>query len=277
MLAAACSAKSTSAGSTGSGSGSSSGGNPVACDPLAPPPTALTDVLGVGQDAQGTLYVADSPAGSSQPRVLVSAGTQLVRQSISGSGEAPGAAANTTEYTLSFQSPGSDESTARSLLLDVTGGSATAMGLGPAASKEFLGDAGADVTRLTLVDPGTVSGLTVVNLPGVVGYVADVSDGTAIVITSPGDVESSADLHLFYGTPDAMVERTIISFNQALSGYPTIVFTVGAATYTMSISGTFPGGPGPGTLNTGSANLSFTLRDPPPATLSGFSFTCLGG
>jgi hypothetical protein len=47
----------------------------------------------------------------------------------------------------------------------------------------------------------------------------------------------------------------------------------------MTISGTFEpdggGGPGPGTLDTGSATLDFTLRTPPPSTLAGFSFTCL--
>jgi hypothetical protein len=30
-----------------------------ACDPLAPPPITLGTILGVGQDAQGTIYVAD--------------------------------------------------------------------------------------------------------------------------------------------------------------------------------------------------------------------------
>jgi hypothetical protein len=252
----------------------SGGSDPTTpCDPLAAPPTSLSNVLGVGQDAQGTLYVADSPAGADEPRVFVSsAGGPLVRQEVLGAGES-----GDDQYTLSFAAPDAGAAGAEALLLDVQGGTATQMALGPAGSKSFLGGPGE--TPLTVVDSTTVAGLLIVNLPGSADYVADVSDGTSIVVTSPADVQSSADFHLFYGTADAMVERTIVSFSQALSGYPTIVFQVGAATYTMSISGTFEldggGGPGPGTLSTGSATLDFTLRMPTPTTLSGFSFTCL--
>lgn len=259
-LAAGCTSSSS--------SGASASGGP--CDPLAPPPTTLSGVLGVGQDAQGTLYVADSPPDVPQARVFVSGGGQLLRQVVVGSGESGGG-----QYTLGFEAPGGTN--VRALLLDVQGGAASQMALGPADSKSFLGGPGE--TTLTVVDPGTVAGLTIVNLPGVVSYVADVSDGTSIVVTSPMQVESSSDFHLFYGQASAMVERTIVNFDQALSGYPSIAFQVGSATYTMSISGSSNPdagtGPGPGTLSTGSTTLAFTLRSPTPTTLSGFSFTCL--
>jgi hypothetical protein len=270
VAAGACSS------STNSGGSASSGGP---CDPLAPPPTSLSDVLGVGQDSQGTLYVADSPPGVSEPRVFVSGGGKLVRQHVAGSGAAggggkPGTAA---QYTITFQPAGAAAGAARALLLAMQGSTASQMALGPANSKSFIGGPGE--TPLKVVSDGTVTGMPIVNLPGVVGYVADVSDGTAIVVTSPMDLDSSADFHLFYGHPSAMQERTIVSFNQALSGYPTIGFSVGSATYTMTISGTFDpdggGGPGPGTLATGTKTLDFTLRMPTPTTLSGFSFTCL--
>jgi hypothetical protein len=117
------------------------------------------------------------------------------------------------------------------------------------------------------------------NLPGVVDYVADVSDGTVIVITSPMDLNSSADFHLFYGRPSTMQERPIVSESQDASGYPGFAFGVGSATYNMSISGSSDpdagSGPGPGTLDTGMGTLDFTVRMPTPTTLSGFSFTCL--
>lgn len=262
-------------------SSSSSGGSAAAhsCDPLAPPATSLSDVLGVGQDAQGTLYVADSPAGVTEPRVFVSGAGKLVRQHVLGSGESGGGkSGGADEYTLSFAPAGADASAARALLLAMQGGTASQMALGPADSKSFIGGPGE--TTLKVVSESAVSGLPIVNLPGVVDYVADVSDGTSIVVTSPMDLSSSADFHLFYGHADAMQERAIVSFNQALSGYPTIGFTVGSATYTMAIGGTFDpdggGGPGPGTLDTGTGQpLAFTLRMPTPATLSGFSFTCL--
>jgi hypothetical protein len=254
----------------------SSGSSPSAstpCDPLAPPPTSLSNLLGVGQDDQGTLYVADLPAGIDEPRVFVGPGAgPMVRQEVFGSGST-----GSGEYTLSFGPPGAAVASQQALLLDVANGMATQMALGPADSKSFLGGPGE--TPLTVVGASAVAGLGIVNLPGEVDYVGDVSDGTSIVVTSPIDVQSSADFHLFYGTADAMAERTIMSFNQALSGYPTITFQVGSATYTMAIGGTFEldggGGPGPGTLDTGSATLDFTLRTPTPSTLAGFSFTCL--
>jgi hypothetical protein len=255
---------------------SSSGESQSPCDPLASPPTKLSNILGIGKDAQGTLYVADSPAGLPSPRVFVSGGGNLVRQDVRGSGQAGGGAGQAAQYTLTFAPRGADAASEEALLLDTQGGMATQMALGPANSKSFLGGPGE--TPLTVVDASAVSGLPIVNLPGVVEYVADVSDGTAIVITLPMDAASSADFHLFYGTPSAMQERKIVSFDQALSGYPTVAFQVGSQTYTMAIGGTFDpdggGGPGPGTLDTGSAMLTFTLRMPTPSTLSAFSFTC---
>ena len=262
-------------------SSSSSGSSPKAeatCDPLAAPPTSLENVLGVGSDGKGTLYVADKPAGASEPRAFVSTGGgSLVRQDVIGSGESGSAEPSVTEYSLSFAPPDGDEANAQTLLFDVGSGGATGMALGGSDGKQFLGGPGQ--TPLTVVDPSTVTGLSIINLPNVVAYVADVSDGTSIVVTSPMDINSSADFHLFYGPADAMVERTIVTFNQALSGYPDISFQVGAAQYAMSIGGSFGAdggtGPGPGTLDTGSASVTFTIRQPTPATLSGFSFTCL--
>ena len=267
LAAGGCSSSSSSGGSASSGP----------CDPLAPPPTSLSNVLGVGQDAQGILYVADSPPDLATPRVFVSGGGKLLRQNVLGAGEAGGTPGSAAEYTLSFEPLGADAGAARALLLAMQGGTASQMALGPADSKSFIGGPGE--TPLKVVSDGTVSSMPIVNLPGVVDYVADVSDGTSIVVTSPMDLNSSADFHLFYGRPSAMQERKILSFNQALSGYPTIGFSVGSATYTMTISGTFDpdggGGPGPGTLDTGMGTLDFTLRMPTPTKLSGFSFSCL--
>jgi hypothetical protein len=262
--------------SSPSGSSGSGAGGP--CDPLAPPPTTLSGILGVGKDAQGTVYVADSPTGAPEPRVFVSSGGKLVRQQVIGTGESGGGKTGAAaEYALTFEALGADAAGAQALLLNVQGGTASQMALGPGNSKSFLGGPGE--TPLTVVESSTAAELPIVNLPGVVSYVADVSDGTAIVVTSPMEVASSADFHLFYGMPSGMPERRIVTFNQALSGYPTIAFQVGSATYTMAISGTFDpdggGGPGPGTLDTGSATLPFTLRLPTPSTLSAFSFSCL--
>jgi hypothetical protein len=244
---------------------------------LAPPPTTLSVVLGVGKDAQGTLYVADLPTGFYEPRVFVSGGGRLLRQHVLGSGGSGGSAGLAAQYTVTFDAPGAAAASAQALLLDIQGNTTSQMALGPPDSKSFLGGPGE--TPLLVVEASAVTGMPIVNLPGIVAYVADVSDGTAIVVTSPMDVVSSADFHLFYGKAGSMQECPIVSFGQALSGYPTIVFQFGSQTYTMAIGGTFDpdggGGPGPGTLDTGGTQLPFTIRTPTPSTLSGFSFTCL--
>jgi hypothetical protein len=195
-----------------------------------------------------------------------------------GAGAAGGKAGIAAEYTLSFEPAGADAGAARALLLAMQGSTASQMALGPADSKSFIGGPGE--TPLKVVSDGTVTGMPIANLPNVVGDVADVSDGTAIVITSPLDINSSADFHLFYGRPDAMQERTIVSFSQDASGASAIIkFNVGSATYTMTENGASDpdagNGTETGTLDTGMGTLTFTLRSPTPTTLSGFSFTCL--
>jgi hypothetical protein len=253
------------------------------CNPLATHPTTLATILGVGKDQDGTLYVADQGAVASETsvvRVFVANAGSLVRQNVIGSGSTKGEDFETFESPDGLTPP-------RDLTLQIAGGVATSMTLGPEGSgKSGLEriDAGA-ATALTLVGASTVQGMPAVDLPGAVSYVADAADGEAIVVTAPlEDDQGSAAFHLFYGTPGAMVERRIVSFEQSLSGYPTIGFAVGSQTYVMAISSVPPtseGGlleaPGPVTLATGDGGgVTFTLRLPTPTTLAGFTFTCLG-
>jgi hypothetical protein len=252
------------------------------CDPLATHSAALATILGVGKDQGGTLYVADQGGIASEPsivRVFVANAGSLVRQDVIGSGSIRG-----SEDIETFESP--DRLTApRDLAIQIAGGNATSMTLGPEGSAKsgIEGIDGGAATALTLVGASAVQGMPAIDLPGAVSYVADATDGEAIVVTAPlENDQGSAAFHLFYGTPGAMVERPIVSFGQALSGYPTIAFTVGSQTYVMAISSVpFDGGlgvaPGPVTLVTGDGGgVTFTLRLPTPGTLAGFSFTCLG-
>jgi hypothetical protein len=253
----------------------------TACDPLATHSTTLATILGVGKDASGTLYVADQGGIASDAvvvRVLVSSHGSLVRQDVIGAGSG-GPSGDDLETFQSADGSGG----ARDLVINLTAGKATSMTLGAAGSGK-KGDEGEDAgvtTSLTLVDPNTVKGLPVTDLPGAVQYVADAASGEAIVVTAPleNDVGTAA-FHLFYGAPGAMVERPITRFEQALSGFPSIGFTVGAATYTMAIAsipsdGGIGEAPGPVTLTTGKgASVSYTLREPTPTTLTGFTFTC---
>jgi hypothetical protein len=252
------------------------------CDPLATHPTTLATILGVGKDDTGALYVADQGGVAGEPsvvRVFVASDRSLVRQSVIGSGSSNG------EDIETFESP--DGSTGpRDLAMQVAGGKATSMTLGPegSAKSRIEGiDAGA-AAALTLVGPAAVQGMPAIDLPGAVSYVADAASGEAIVVTAPlDDDQGSAALHLFYGTPGAMIERPIVSFNQSLSGYPSIGFTVGSQTYVMAISSVpAPDGglfetPGPVTVTPGGGpGVIFTLRMPTPTSVSGFTFTCLG-
>src|SRR5262245_39177135 len=54
------------------------------CDPLSAhiEPIELGEILGVGRGADGTLYVADRPAGSHEARVFVSEDEALVRKRV---------------------------------------------------------------------------------------------------------------------------------------------------------------------------------------------------
>jgi hypothetical protein len=72
-----------------------------------------------------------------------------------------------------------------------------------------------------------------------------------------------------------------VSFVQSGSGYPTIGFIVGSQIYVMEITSIPPadGGlwstPGPVVLTTGTGDrISYTLRLPAPANLTGFTFRC---
>jgi hypothetical protein len=254
----------------------------TSCNPLAAHPTTLATILGVGKDEAGTLYVAEQGGVAGQPssvRVFVAVAGSLVRQHVIGSGFSSGEDIETFEKADGSTAP-------RDLAIQVANGKATSMTLGPegSAKSRIEGMDGGAAVALTLVAASAVQGMPAIDLPGAVSYVADAANGDAIVVTAPleNDVGSAA-FHLFYGTPGAMVERPIVSFEQALSGFPRFGFTVGSDIYVMAISSvpSADGGPfedpGPVSLTTGGGRVvTFTLRMPTQTTLSGFTFTCLG-
>jgi hypothetical protein len=249
------------------------------CDPLAPPPTALGTLLAVGEDNSATLYVADEPPdGGGQDRVFVSNGPTLVRQHVAGGGQS-GSLPN-ADFTFSFQPPFADAGDLRALLIQVQGGAVTGMALGPGNSRSFLGSADAGQVPLMVPDGGAVAGFAIQNLPNVVQYVVDVSNGEVVVITAPMDPSGYSGFRFFYGTANNMIERPITAYDQSLSGPADIAFTVGPATYTLHTTFAFGPDAGPlgmpasATLDTSSGTLSGTVVTPTPTSLSGFSFTC---
>jgi hypothetical protein len=250
-------------------------GGESACDPLAPKPITLGAIVGVGQDAAGTLYV-DSANG-----IFVSTNAALVRQHVTGTGQS-----GANAFTFTFEAAGADASSARALLVNTQGSTATAMALGPADSKSFLGQSDAGVTSLSLVAPSLLAGLTVINTPNVISYIADVANGDVLLATVPLNADSTAlagGLSIFYGPPGAVAERPVTAFGESLSGNGSVSFLVGSATYVLQF-GMIPGpDAGPfgtfaleGLMTGGDADVAVTLRSPTPTALpSGLSFTCL--
>lgn len=284
IACAGCSA--VSSGTPGSGSASASDPGSTTsnapCDPLVAPPTTLAMILGVGKDANSVFYVGDV-APNGQDRVFVSRGTALERKDVAGTGGGNG------EYTFSFEDSPGDVAGLRALLIQTSGGKATAMALGPGNSRAFLG-AGSGQVPLMVVSPSEVTSLVVQNLPNVVQHVANVSDGTTIVVVTPMDPYGTADFRLFYGKASSMIEYPIVSVNSDDYG-EYISFLAGKTTYNVFFNDPFGidggHGPQPGSLYTGTSAgdpafetppgaLTVIERSPTPTTLSGFSFTCRG-
>lgn len=235
------------------------------CDPLAPGPITLGAIVGVGQDAAGTFYV-DAANG-----IFISLGGQLVRQHVTGTGQSG------SQYLFTIEVPTADAAAAMNLLVDTQGSTATAMALGPAGSKAFLGQSDAGVTSLSLVTASAVSGLPVVNTPNQISYVGIASNQNVIVATVPQNENPGAKyggLSIFYGPPRAVAQRTITDFQQSLSGNGTVTFLVGGVPYVLAFG--MVQGPDAGPLGTfallsltpqGSAPLGVTLQPSTPSSL----------
>jgi hypothetical protein len=280
-------------GGTNAASNTSSGAL-TPCDPLAPPATTLGTVLGVGEDTQSVLYVADDglDAGSGQ-RVFVSSGMTLVQQDVLGSGG--GAAAPTASFTFTFEGATGDAGI-RTLLIEIASGDVITMALSEGASRNLFLVPDAGQVPLTLLDAGALSGFAVQSLPDEILHVADVSDGHVIVVVEPGDPYGTSGFRLFYGTAAAMTEYPILSYDDDDYG-EYVAFSLNGTTYHVFFndpccalastdSGVAGVAPGPGALYTGGGGadpaltpipgaLTITERTPTPTTLSGFTFACL--
>ncbi len=250
-------------------------GGESACDPLAPKTIALGAIVGVGKDAAGTLYV-DAANG-----IFVSANGELVRQYVTGSGSS-----GANAFIFTFEPAGGDAASARDLLVDTQGATASAMALGPAGARSFLGQSDAGVTSLVLVSPAVVAGMKVLDTPSVISYVGDVGNGDVLLATRPLNIDSNAPgggLAIFYGPPGAVAQRPITAFEESLSGNGSVSFLVGGTTYVLTFGVIQRPDAGPlgtfaleGLTTGGDAGVAITLRSPTPTSLpSALAFTCL--
>jgi hypothetical protein len=259
---------------------------PSVCDPLAPHelPITMGMLLGAGMGlsqtdvSQGPVYAADHVADTSTDRVFVSMGDTLYRRRVLGSGSSGGAA--DVDYTFTFE----DGAGERSLMIQRRGGKVTGVALG-GGGKEFIGDAGA-TGSLAVVDDATIATMKLRNLPGevTIEYVADVENGSVIVVTHPRDDYGYSDFRLFHGPQNGLIEYPVLDVLRTRGSDTTIRFSEGGAELTAHFSWVFDPGddggisshPGPATLDAADGKtLSVTQRTPTPASLPGSAFTCL--
>jgi hypothetical protein len=129
-------------------------------------------------------------------------------------------------------------------------------------------------------------------------FVADVGDGSVMVVTHPVAAKDPNAVRVFYGRPPALDERRIIDIEHFANvvvplvdggdapdaGGPwrfRITFEVGVASYSIwfpNAAGQFADGvpARQGVIDEGNATQpSYTQRWPTPAALPGLSFTCL--
>ncbi len=252
------------------------------CDPLATGPITPGTVVGVGKDADGTLYV-DAANG-----VFVStARGPLVRQRLLGTGQS-----GENEFIFTFESHSVDGGASeRDLLVETTGGTASAMALGPGGARMFLNQSVAGATTLTLVDASTVAGLQVVNTSAVILYVGDVANGNVVLATVPPNADPTTTsggvydggLSIFYGPPTNVEERVVTAFGETLSGNGTVTFLVGNRPYVLAFGMIQQPDAGPlgafaleGLTPEGGSAIPVTLRSPTPTTpAADLSFSCL--
>jgi hypothetical protein len=209
-------------------------------------------------------------------RVFVSDGNVLLRRRSSGAGS-NGGPPGPALYSFSFEN--GDMQLA--LLLATEMGRATAMGLGPAGTKGFIGDPGAVTTELTVEDPKVLSDFTLKNLNGdvTIELVGDVADGSEIVVTRPTDDWSYEDFRLFSGSGGSLAERRVINTVRTKNGDTIIEFEsengVATASFTWVFDPNTMSHPGPGNIRGAGPEQTMAQRFPTPTTLPGTSFSCL--
>jgi hypothetical protein len=257
------------------------GGELEACDPVQAQaqPIELTALLGVGEDENGTLYVADEgDADSSGPRLFISEGNALYRKRVTGSGTSVGRGGD-ADYTLGFE----DGSVTRHLVIEVRAGEVSGMALAGDEDNEdraFFAELGADAQLLTVLDGKGIANLAVHNLAGdvVIEYLAHTDGGDTLLVTRPDDDWSYEDFRVFYGADNALIERNASMVTRARDGGSTVIaFDVDGTEYSAHfpvVSGDMGFAPGPATLDIGSDTLSLT-REPKTGAPSGFTYQCI--
>jgi hypothetical protein len=238
------------------------------CDPFdgGARPLELRTILGIGRDANGTIYLADQEQYEID-HVFVSVDGALVRRGIAYNNFGDDHDPTRTRYLFQIQS-----TPIETLEIEVPTAGPTRMGVVAGEVSEWfdIGEAGVE---LELLDADAVADMAVRNLTGPfeLEYAAQTGDGRLIVITRPLEESDYADHRLFLGPPDSVDERIVHSFVRELDGGTTTVeFDLDGSTATAYFPS--PYNDLPWTLTIAGETTELTERDAVPDDVT---FHCL--
>ena len=175
------------------------------CDPLsvAAEPITLGNVVAAGRAADGTVYAIDN-VGGPEARAFVSEGTLLRRHKVGGSGSGSDVLVLTVDTDLQLR-------------VELSGGVARRMGVyrGPPEPKTKSFEIGVQGEELTLISPADLAVFTLVNITSeALVYAATTSDGHRFFVFEPTIDLSDEKVRVFYGMPDAVKQRKVISVSR---------------------------------------------------------------
>ena len=251
----------------------------VSCDPFAENPAAITleQIIAVGQDAQGVVYVVDKDTSTAKTRAFISEGETLYRLEVQGSGE--GTSPEGEHYSLTVATAADELST---LLVEIDTVGTTTMAFVRGEDYEGpIADIGVNGEVLEVRDDSVVSDMAVRNLENVVvvEYFAEVENGDTVLVTRPKyDMRGVEDMGLFYGAAPELIERRVSEFLRASDGGSTvIVFGLGGekALAKFPVRLTEEGLEWePATLTIGGDTLALTRREPDDFVAHDYTFEC---
>jgi len=233
------------------------------CDPLAAQPEAIVlgEILGVGRDAGGTLYLVDETDSASIGRVFISEGDALVRRRVLGGGTSNVSGVSARTLTIEAPEP-------LRLLIEM-GPSETRMALSRSEGRDLrIDDLGSDAELLEVLDEDALEGVQLRNLPGNVEieYLVETERGELLLVVRPADEELDYDdFRLFFGPPTGLLEREVASVERQRDGGTThILFGLNgdeADAFFPIVSSAGGSEPGPATLTVEDRSVPLTALD----------------
>jgi hypothetical protein len=187
------------------------------CDPFMTRAQQITlgEIVAVGRDAEGTLFVVDRPGAESERRVFVSDGDVLVPRSVNGTGEASDGEIERLLFSVD------DGVVPFRLVVEINAGE-TRMAIAPLSEERDVAiDAlGSDAEHLEVLDETAVAGMPIRSVPQdiAVEYVAQTEDGALLVVVRPGEDADYEDFRLFLGPEQRLEQREVTAFERQRDG-----------------------------------------------------------